>query len=112
MPLIKPEITSLLRTAGITSGGLRALRNGGESDASISEKLDAAGLSVIECFDSLRDIILSGDSDTVKLNAVKTALEAHRIMKGDVAVGTQVNIIINDDSTSINPMLIPRQLSA
>lgn len=108
MSLIKPEIAQLLRTAGINSRGSYPLEDSGGD--SISSKLDSAGLSIMECFGDLRNIITTGDSDTVKLNAIKTVLEAHRVMKGDPAVGTVVNIIINDNSTSINPMLLPRQL--
>ena len=112
--LIKPEISAVLRSAGITRNGLQP--NFTDSNDSVSSKLDAAGLSVQECFESLRMIVDGGDTDTVKLNAVKTALEAHRIMKGDGgSLGTQVNIIINDPhgpSMNVNPILLPRELTA
>lgn len=115
MGLIKPEINSLLRSAGITRNGIHKVDELNEQ-ASISEKLDAAGLSVVDLFLDLKGIINAGDSDTVKLNAIKTALEAHKVMKGDAPQGTVVNINIIDNSdnstTSINPMLLPRQLSA
>jgi uncharacterized Zn-binding protein involved in type VI secretion len=109
MGLVKPEITQLLRSAGISRGGIRAVTDG---DASISDRLANAGLSIEECFDELRGIITNGDSDTVKLNGIKMVLEAHKVMKGDSVVGTTVNIIINDSSETINPMFLPRQLIA
>lgn len=112
MSLIRPEITTILRNSGITPSGLRPIRAAREENT-ISDKLDDAGLSVIECFHVLRDIMDTGDTDTVKLNAVKTVLEAHKVMRGDAAATQIVNIIINDlDGTSheTNPIFIPREL--
>jgi hypothetical protein len=113
MGLIRPEVSSLLRNAGITRNGIHALAAPNEN-GNVSDKLDAAGLSIEFCFDSLRAIIEGGDSDTVKLNSIKTALEAHKVMKGDTPAGTVVNIIIQDPENAniaVNPILIPRQLT-
>lgn len=115
MALIRPEIHQVLRNAGITRNGGGNLPNfTSNGDNGVSEKLNAAGLSIEECFSLMRDVIDSTEVDTVKINTIKMALEAHKVMSKDSSsAGPQINIIINDPQNAhldVNPILLPRQL--
>lgn len=120
MPLMRPEVQELLRKAGLapeaTAKDLRPL----------SEKLDAAGLSLEETLDEVAIIMKSTGNDSLRLRAAETILKAHGALKESAPAPPSFTIVIqeslgNGDSTQpladatnlpsgVNPILLPRQL--
>jgi hypothetical protein len=110
--VIKPEISKLVKSAGITPTGIRKIS--ANVDDALVDKLEEAGLSIDELLQELSSVIRT-EEGAVRLQAIKTALQAHKIDSEPEKQGTTVNIIINDPSSPanvqvVNPILLPRQL--
>lgn len=104
MPLTKPDIQEALRSVGLVT----------EKEASISDKLDIAGLSVQTSLEILSDIAHGADKSTEKLRAVETAMKLRGLLKDQQAPPPSITIVINDpqgEHTGVNPILLPRQLN-
>lgn len=92
----------------------RALTKVLQMETQKPDKTDLVGalennrLSVSDLVGELGDLARGADSDSVRLQAVKTGLELHKAL-GDDGDKPIINIIIRDSQVgSINPILIPR----
>lgn len=76
------------------------------------EKLDEAFLSESSLLESLRSIVETGQSDSVRLNAIQTALKMHGSLQERPMTVPTVNITINGTNQvlGVNPILLPREL--
>jgi len=115
MPLMRPEVQKVLRSAGLIA------EKQAESDSPISEKLDAAGLSLENTFEGLSQIALSSGNEALRLRALETSLKAHGALKEIAPPIPSFTIIIQPSATGssssvagipvgVNPILLPRQL--
>ena len=100
MPLLRPDIDKVLKSAGI----------GDESP--ISKKMDENNLSLNSTISRLADLTENASSDSVRLNAINTALKMHGALKESGPAGTQVTIVINDPKSqnNVDPILFPRPI--
>ena len=105
MPLIRPEIQSILQR-------LVFLRQGQDSGKqSISEQLDEAGLSISNLLEQLSALSVSSSSDQLKARVLETALKMHGVLKEQAVAPPAITINITDpygQNPSVNPILIPR----
>lgn len=104
MPLIKPDVTSMLRAAGIE-------RPAPNTNITIKEALNGNGLSIEDLTRTMSDILRDDEtSSMMKHKIVETALKAHGAITGNDM--PTINIVINDtEKVDINPILIPRQMT-
>ena len=105
MPLIRPEIQSILRETGISPSAARLGKQ------SISEQLDEAGLSISNLLEQLSALSVSSSSDQLKARVLETALKMHGVLKEQAAAPPAITINITDpygQNPSVNPILIPR----
>lgn len=111
MPILKPQIATLLREAGL----------GPRHDSDIGHALDDAGLSIVDTLDVLSSIVQNGGSEITKLRAVDLALKVRGLLKDQAAPMPSITVIINDSSAprgtlgtrgtrGVNPILIPREI--
>lgn len=100
MPLLRPEIDKVLKSAGI----------GSFDETSLSKRMAEHGLGLGDTIGRLSDITENADSDAVRLRAIDTALKMHGVLKETGNVIVPVTIIINDPQSTfkVNPILIPR----
>jgi hypothetical protein len=118
MPLIKPEIQDVLRSAGLL--GPQKPRS---SETSLNEKLDAAGLSLEDTLEQLAFVAKESGNEALRVRCLETVLKAHGALKESAPAVPSFTIIINSNSTSdsketqlagvpegVNPILLPRQL--
>jgi hypothetical protein len=118
MPLIRPEIQNMLRKAGL---GPEVKTPG--SEGSLSEKLDAAGLSLEETLEHLAFIAKESGNETLRFNCLKAVAQMHGALKETAPAPPSFTIVIQGDQLShlpssvpdgipqgINPILLPRQL--
>lgn len=77
--------------------------------SSLSENLEESYLTIPSLLDSLRGLVDNGQSDAVRLSAIKTALEMHGSLGVKTSQPPVVNITING-SAQVNPILLPREL--
>lgn len=121
MPLMKPEVQKVLRAAGLAPEATKA------DGRTVSEQLDAVGLSMAETLEELAIVAKSSGNDALRLRALETALKAHGALKESAPSAPSFTIVIQEavgnNSTSpssselnlnlpnnINPILLPRQL--
>ena len=104
MPILKPEIQAALRAAGLAPQ---------DQNRSLTEELDASGLSVRETLDTVTSIMIHGESDHTRLRAAELSLKARGVLKDAAAPIPSITIVINDPLAprGINPILIPRELT-
>lgn len=114
MPLMKPEIQKVLRAAGLA-------KEASNPDTPLSEKLDAAGLSVDELLEELAHLAKNSGNEALRLKAVETSLKAHGALKDSAPQVPSFTIVIQDSggqlpsqspetNSTVNPILLPRQL--
>ena len=116
MPLMKPEIQNILRKAGL------APASSDSDERSVSEKLDAAGLSLQETLDQLAYIAKESGNESLRARCLETALKAHGALKDTTPAPPSFTIVIQPSQGSpsvsshpnlpqgVNPILLPRQL--
>lgn len=107
MPLLKPEIQSALRLAGI--GG-----SDGDDKQDIESILNDNNLSLRDSVRILSEIAHSSTNEHTRKGAVETAFKLLGVMKEGAAQIPSVTIIINDPKggdIKINPILIPREIT-
>lgn len=107
MPLISP--LDIQVALGPVLAGIPA-RTG--KSATLKQKLEAAGLSEVDIFDTIRQVMSGGETASARLQAAKAAAELHGLLESEnVKPIPIVNIIINDGNTN-NPILIPREMQS
>src|SRR6266568_659036 len=103
MPIISPDIQKALRQVGLSKN---------LKDIPLVERLEANNLSLDDALEQLSEIMQGGDANQ-KLRAVDTALKLHKVLNEDKVQMPVIQIQINDKfsaaSTSVNPILIPRE---
>ena len=83
----------------------------GAEKKDLTDKLDEAFLSESSLLESLRSIVETGQSDSVRLSAIQTALKMHGSLQERPTTAPSVTITINGvNNTSVNPILLPREL--
>lgn len=98
-------IDQLLETAGVTQ----------KKDVSLEKKLNRSRLNTETLLDGVSDIISNGDSDGVRLQAIKIGLqlnpETRQAMNDEqTKIVPTFNIFIKDPhSETINQILLPRK---
>ena len=120
MPLIRPEIQKVLRQAGLAP----AARDS-QSQQTISEQLDAAGLSLPETLEELALVAKSSGNESLRVRCLETVMKAHGALKETAPAPPSFTIIIQPSSfqesattlqthagvpLSVNPIFLPRQL--
>jgi hypothetical protein len=108
---MRPEIQQILRTAGLVK------ESESKPNQSLSDRLNAAGLSLDELLEELSLVAKTSGNDGLKLRALETALKAHGALKENSPQVPSFTIIIQDGNSpqsnipqGVNPILLPRQL--
>ncbi len=120
MPLMRPEVQEVLRAAGLAPGATS------KDTRPLTEKLDAAGLSLDETLEELAIILKSTGNDSLRLRAAETVLKAHGALKESQPAAPSFTIVIQESlgngalvqplpgveniPNGVNPILLPRQL--
>lgn len=112
MPLIRPEIQEVLRSAGLAPE-----KKSSSSESSVSEQMNEAGLSIPEILQQLSSIAKDSKNEALQARVLETALKVHGVMKETAPPVPSFTIIINepagasaDQPRGVNPILLPRQL--
>jgi hypothetical protein len=115
MPLIRPEIQQVLRSAGLLSEE----KPKGIS-SSLTEKLDAAGIGLDETLEQLAFVAKESGNESLRVRCLETILKAHGALKESAPAIPSFTIVINGSPSSsvestglpngVNPILLPRQL--
>ena len=107
MPLLNPNIQNALAAAGIVE------KDGVTPD--IKKQLERAGLSTAEILEQIQVEMSQADSSANRLRAAELALKVHGLMKESAQTLPSITIVINDSeaptSKSVNPILLPREIS-
>jgi hypothetical protein len=94
MPLlnpIDPEINRVLEEAGISVPK--------KADASLTDKLERAGLGLEEILQELSSLSSRSDSDHLRLRAAELALKLHKVLNtNETQAPPTINIIIQSPS--------------
>jgi len=105
--LLKPQIASALREAGLLKDG---------EQENLEESLDRAGLSVSETLNQLNFEMTQGDSSASRVRAAELSLKIRGLMKEAAAPLPAITIVIQDSEPSkirnFNSILIPREIEA
>ena len=110
--LISPnQLNQAVREAIPISTPLATPRGNSKEKAELSRLLENANLSAPEVLEHVSLLMRGAESDGVRMNAAKVALELNGFLAKDDGAGRDFNvtIIINDpEHVGINPILIPR----
>jgi hypothetical protein len=104
MPLINPTkdfVKDLLRESNILD------------TKSLDQLLKDNNLDIDNLLSELRMILDSEESSTIKLRAIETGLRLNKVLDNKDQGSTMPTFVINiqDNITSVNPILIPRDLT-
>lgn len=114
MPLIKPEVQSILRESGLAPE-----RNSKANEGTIAEKMAQAGLDDECLVEELYNIAKMSSNEGLKLRALETALKIRGALKDTAPPPPSFTIVIQPSSfhtsdqyatDGTNPILLPRQL--
>ena len=103
MPLIRPEIQQILNETGLAR----------KADNSLSDRLDAKGLSLDRTLEDLSAIADAAQSDYLKKWAIETSLKLHGVLRESAPSIPAITISIIDPygaTLATNPILLPRSL--
>jgi hypothetical protein len=101
MPILRPEVSRLMESAGLNS----------RKNKDIKESLEDAGLGITETLEKMKDLRDYSDSESTKLRVNEAILKMHGVMKDEGSSIPNITIVINDkDNLGINPILLPREL--
>ena len=108
MPIVKPEIQKILRASGLDSTKEQS------DESSISEKLEAAGLSDERLAELLTDIASGSANEGIRLRAIETGLKVRGALKESAPAAPSFTIVIQSANPSspqheVNPIMFPRQ---
>lgn len=107
MPLLRPEgIQRALEIAGLAEVD--------RESGPIAAELDKAGRTIQADARALSSIIENTDNDVTKLRAIELSWRARGMMKDTAPppVAVHINIMDPNAPTGVNPIFIPRELSA
>lgn len=108
MPLLKPQISTALREAGLTGNS--------ENEEDIKTSLDSAGLSVAETLGQLEFEMKNGDTSAARIRAAELGLRVRGTLKEAAVALPVINIVINDlnpqSIRGVNPILLPREIES
>lgn len=117
MPLIRPEIQQVLRSAGLLPSEEKSSRG---NSSTLVEKLDAAGIGLDETLEQLAFVAKESGNESLRVRCLETILKAHGALKESAPAIPSFTIVINGSPSSsvesanipqgINPILLPRQL--
>jgi hypothetical protein len=100
-PKLVDPIRKILEETGLTTP------SGGE----LSDILERHNLGPEDTLKALSEMMNYGETESIKLQAVKLSLEINKLLKPDVGpVAPVFNVIIKDSQVGINPILLPREL--
>lgn len=109
MPIIKPEIQKVLRTAGL-------LPEERAESSTIHEGLESAGLTTEAIADELTSLALRSNNEALRLRALETALKVKGALKDTPAQIPNFTVIIQSSAgeelsktQGVAPHLFPRQ---
>lgn len=117
MPLIRPEIQKVLRSAGLMEEPAGE-KTAGE-DGTLTDKLNDAGLSLREILENLAYTAKESNNEGLRVRCLETALKVHGAMKDSAPAIPSFTIVIQESSSAptsdptikgVNPILLPRQL--
>src|SRR5215475_7328318 len=111
MPIIKPEIQKVLRTAGLVEES--------NPQGSVDESLINAGLDNESLAEELTGLALRSNNENLRLRAIETALKVKGALKETAPQVPSFTIVIQNSPASVspdlnstqgvNPILFPRQ---
>ena len=120
MPLIRPEVQEVLRAAGLAPEASK------KDTRPLSDKLDAAGLSIEETLEELAILVKSSGNESLRARCLETVLKAHGALKETAPAAPSFTIVIQESlgngalaqplqgvtnlPEGVNPILLPRQL--
>jgi len=113
MPLIRPEVQKVLRSAGLVGQDKELGSPDGES--TMSDQLTQAGLTDLSIADELKNLALHSNNEGMRLRALETALKVKGALKDQPISLPTFNIIIQSSdidlapTKGVNPILFPRQ---
>jgi hypothetical protein len=113
MPLIRPEIQQVLRSAGLLGEEKTS-----SSKGTLAEKLEAAGIGLDETLEQLAFVAKESGNESLRVRCLETILKAHGALKETTAAPPSFTIVINGSTPTespnipqgVNPILLPRQL--
>lgn len=116
MPLIRPEIQNVLRSAGL----LDSKKKGASAEeTTLIEKLNDAGLSLEEILENLAFTAKESANEGLRVRCLETALKAHGALKDTTPPVPSFTIVIQEAGAGspgqpsvqgVNPILLPRAL--
>lgn len=107
MPIIKPEIQKVLRSAGL-------LPEEQDSTLTIDENLNLAGLSTEAIAEELSNLALRSGNEALRLRALETALKVKGALKDQPVPIPSFTIVIQNSGSDlsktggVNPIVFPR----
>lgn len=124
MPLIRPEIQNILRAAGLAPEATQS------DTRPLSEKLDAAGLSLSETLEELASLARNSNNESLRAKVLTDIARMHGALKDTAPAPPSFTIVIQENSSlqspessvyptsqqaagvpsNVNPILLPRQL--
>lgn len=108
MPIIKPEVQKILRTAGLLNESVA-------ETTTIETSLNNAGLDNTSMAEELTSLALRSQNESLRLRAIETALRVKGALKDATPQVPSFTIVINgansdlSRTSGINPTLFPRQ---
>ena len=112
MPIIRPEVQKVLRTAGLMEDKAQ------NPDATIIDQLNQVGLDDENIAKELSNLALNSNNEALKLRALETAMKARGTLKDAAPQIPSFTIIIQNSEQEprdfsathgVNPILFPRQ---
>jgi len=102
MPLLKPEINSVLESVGLVPKQ--------EPVSELKQTLDSRGLSLDSLTRNLKSIIEYADKEETKLRATELAFKLHKVLNGDNKSPDvpQITFLIKGDNINLTEILTPR----
>lgn len=111
MPIIKPEVQKILRTAGLIEDRSEI----SEDSLNMDQQLSISGLNGESIAEELTNLALHSQNESLRLRALETALRVKGALKDQPAQLPTFNIVIQGSSTDlsktegVNPIIFPRQ---
>lgn len=110
MPIIKPEVQKVLRSAGLLP------EEKSEAGGTMNEGLESAGLTTEAIADELTALALRSSNEALRLRALETALKVKGALKDTPVTVPSFTVVIqtNEDhdlgqTHGVSPNLFPRQ---
>lgn len=102
--MIRPEVQRVLEETGVIPS---------QASKDLPSQLNNAGLGIEGLLENLSTLMVSSQSDHLKLRAIETALKMQGVLKDQAAPPPSVSIVIQDaagQTQGVNPIFLPREL--